>query len=314
MLLLHAHEHVAVDHSLGFWHTLPALLGDVIADTLYITFLVILLMTVIELINVSSSGKWMAKLKNYPTIQLLLACLLGAIPGCAGGFAVVSMFTHDIISFGALLGGMVTTFGDEAFFLFAKSPKWGLILTGILLSLGFVVGLLVNLLGKMKKVPIDPHVFPLHDMDSTEHHHHTGECHGFKSHFVHFFKDHFWDHIVKEHLLSIFLWTLGVLLVLKVSGYFFDVNDLLQDHSWAKFVLLLLAVLIGFIPESGPNLVFIIMFLDGSIPFAILLANSIAQNGHAGLPLIAQSRRSFFLMKGCTMLLGLLCGAVLLLL
>ena len=314
LVLLHAHELHEIDHSQGFWCALPELLKDVIGETLFITAMVIGLMAFIELINVSSSGKLMAKLKNYPIVQLLIACLLGAIPGCAGGFAVVSMFTHDIISFGALIGGMVSTFGDEAFFLFAKSPKWAAVLTAVLFALGFGSGLLVNLWGKIRKHPVCAHEFPLHDMDSLEHHHHTGECHGLISHIKHFFQDHLWNHVIKEHLFGIFLWTFGVLLFLKLTGYFFDINDLLHDHSWAMFVMLLLAVLIGFIPESGPNLIFIVMFMEGTVPFAILLANSIAQNGHAGLPLLAHSRKSFFAMKGYTLGLGLLCGAIMLLL
>jgi hypothetical protein len=51
------------------------------------------------------------------------------------------------------------------------------------------------------------------------------------------------------------------------------------------------------------------LFLQGNIPFAILLANSIAQNGHAGIPLMAQSKRNFLIMKGMSMALGLLVGA-----
>lgn len=284
---------------------------DVLKDTLEITGWVILMMSLIELINVSSSGKWLRKFQDKPILQVLITALLGAIPGCAGGFAVVSMFTHDVITFGAFISGMVATFGDEAFFLFAKSPKWGAILTATLFGIAVVVGILLNFISKKWKFTLEPHNFAIHEeIDVAEHPHHTPQASGFGQKVIHFFKEHVWEHVIKQHFLKVFLWSFCVLLVLMVIGLFVDVEQLLQAKAWAKYLMLLLAVLIGFIPESGPNLIFIIMFLNGSIPFGILLANSISQNGHAGLPLLAQSRKNFFIVKGITLVLGLIVGAM----
>jgi hypothetical protein len=285
---------------------------DVFKDSLEITGWVILMMTLIELINVSSSGKLLAKVRNKPVLQILLAALLGAIPGCAGGFAVVSMFTHDLISFGALISGMVATFGDEAFFLFVQNPRWGAILTAILFGIAILSGLLFMLISKRWKFTLEPHNFDIHEEDD-EHEHATPDAHqhGFKNRALHFLREHFWHHVVKHHLLKVFLWSFGVLLLLMIVGLYVDVEQLLQAKQWAKYAMLLLAVVVGFIPESGPNLIFIAMFLNGTIPFGILLANSISQNGHAGLPLMAQSRRNFFIVKSITLVLGLLVGVVL---
>ena len=285
---------------------------DVLKDTLEITGWVILMMSLIELINVSSSGKWLRKFQDKPILQVLITALLGAIPGCAGGFAVVSMFTHDVITFGAFISGMVATFGDEAFFLFAKSPKWGAILTATLFGIAVAVGTLLTLVSKKWKFTLETHNFDIHEeIDGAEHHHHNAHSSIFGQQVIHFFKEHVWEHVIKQHFLKIFLWSFCVLLVLMVIGLFIDVEQLLQAKAWAKYLMLLLAVLIGFIPESGPNLIFIIMFLNGSIPFGILLANSISQNGHAGLPLLAQSRKNFLIVKSITLALGLVVGAVL---
>ena len=290
---------------------------DVFKDTLEITFLVILMMSLIELVNVSSSGRLLQKVQGRPWLQVVIAALLGAIPGCAGGFAVVSMFTHDVISFGALLSGLVATFGDEAFFLFAKSPKHGFLLTAILLGIALCTGLFFNIIGKKWKLPIWAHKFDIHeeiDHHDHEHRHSDGRPAGAKGKAAHFFKEHIWEHVIKQHLPKVFFWSLGVLLFLMVVELFVDVEQLLQARAWTQYLMLLLAVLIGFIPQSGPNLIFIVLFLEGSIPFGILLANSISQNGHAGLPLLAQSRRNFFISKSITMVLGLTVGALFLLL
>ncbi|MBR4136287.1 MAG: arsenic efflux protein [Bacteroidales bacterium] len=282
---------------------------DVFKDSLEITGWVILMMTLIELVNVSSSGKLLAKVHHRPFLQILLAALLGAIPGCAGGFAVVSMFTHDLISFGALISGMVATFGDEAFFLFVQNPRWGAILTAILFGIAILAGLLFMLISKRWKFTLEPHNFDIHEEeDGHDHANHETPTTGFQNRVVHFLKEHFWHHVVKHHLLKVFLWSFGVLLLLMIVGLFVDVEQLLQAKQWAKYALLLAAVVVGFIPESGPNLIFMAMFLNGTIPFGILLANSISQNGHAGLPLLAQSRRNFFIVKSITLVLGLLVG------
>ncbi len=301
----------------GLW----AVVWHAFVDSLEITGWVILMMSLIELVNVSSSGRLLEKFQRRPVMQVFIAALLGAIPGCAGGFAVVSMFTHRMVTFGALITGMIATFGDEAFYLFATSPKWGLILTSILLVLAVVVGLVLTFLGKKWDFTLESHQFEIHqDVDEHAHaHEHTYEEEPHaqaeperKVKVLHFLKEHIWNHVIRQHLLKVFLWSFGVLLVLQGLEHWMDLNVLLLQNHWAQYVLLMVALLVGFIPQSGPNLVFIIMFLNGNIPFAILLANSIAQNGHAGLPLLAQSRKNFLIMKCITVGLGLLCGLLML--
>jgi hypothetical protein len=67
-------------------------------------------------------------------------------------------------------------------------------------------------------------------------------------------------------------------------------------------------VLVGIIPESGPHILFITLYATGNIPLSILLANSITQDGHGSLPLLAETRKDFLRMKGVNLLLGLLVG------
>jgi hypothetical protein len=71
-------------------------------------------------------------------------------------------------------------------------------------------------------------------------------------------------------------------------------------HAWLNehiVVILILAVLIGFIPESGPHLVFVTMFAENVLPFSVLLTSSISQDGHGMLPLLAESKRGFLMVK-----------------
>ncbi len=121
----------------------------------------------------------------------------------------------------------------------------------------------------------------------------------------HFLRKHLWDHVIKKHLLKIFLWTFGAFLIIHLGLELLNLDHWLQSNI---FTVLIIAILVGLIPESGPHMVFITLFANSSIPFSILLANSIVQDGHGALPLLAESRKSFLYMKGINALIGFLIG------
>ncbi|MCQ2306553.1 MAG: putative manganese transporter [Bacteroidales bacterium] len=121
----------------------------------------------------------------------------------------------------------------------------------------------------------------------------------------HFLEEHLWEHVIKVHLPKIVLWTLGVIVGLTLINHFVDIHGLVTKNP---YIVLAAALLIGIIPQSGPHLIFVLLFMQGSIPMSILIASSIVQDGHGALPLLAESRKAFFLSKGISVLLGLLVG------
>lgn len=124
----------------------------------------------------------------------------------------------------------------------------------------------------------------------------------------HFLKEHLWDHIVKVHLPKIFLWTFGTLFVIKILMQHVDISSWIEQNM---IFTLLIAVLVGIIPESGPHMMFVTLFYSGTIPFSVLLASSIVQDGHGMLPLLAESKRSFIIVKGINIVIGLFIGVLL---
>ncbi len=123
----------------------------------------------------------------------------------------------------------------------------------------------------------------------------------------HFLEEHLWKHVVKSHVPRIFLWTFGALLVMHLLVDQLDLGPWLQQN---QLLVLLVACLIGLIPESGPHLIFLTLYVEGSVPLSIFLASSIVQDGHGMLPLLAESRRDFFRVKGINLVVGLLVGAL----
>ncbi|MDR2010761.1 MAG: arsenic efflux protein [Bacteroidales bacterium] len=386
----------------------------VIQDTLMITSFVIIMMLLIEFINAATSGGLIKLLNKNSYIQIIAGTILGIIPGCVGTFAVVSLYSQRLLSFGALVATMIATSGDEAYFMLAVMPKEALILFVILAVLAILAGVLTDNIFKnkdfignntaivvhhhdhdcdtdnhrilsFKNISFDRYriymvsiifviilltftgwighshsdslIFNISSTESSETHdhhedcehthlHHEGECshehnsfenihdheNGAHSHhgegdiikiiiiscsvvllFIilfsdeHFVKEHLWEHIIKKHLPKIFLW---IIVTLIVIGFILNITDLESWISKNFYIALLIAVLIGFIPQSGPHLIFVVLFVQGTIPFSILLANSIVQDGHGALPLLAESRKSFFVMKGISAVLGLIVGLI----
>ena len=121
----------------------------------------------------------------------------------------------------------------------------------------------------------------------------------------HFLEEHLWNHVVKVHVPRVFLWTFGALLVMHLLLDQFQLGDWLREN---QLIVLLVACLVGIIPESGPHLVFLTLFVEGSIPFSIFLASSVVQDGHGMLPMLAESRKDFIKIKIINLAVGLLLG------
>ena len=322
------------------------ILTESLRTAVLVTGLVVIMMMLIEVFNVRSNGRMFSGLKNHRVGQVLLSAALGAVPGCMGGFASVSLYTHGLISFGALIAMMIASSGDEAFVMLAMFPGKSAWIFLVLFVIAVAVGLLVDLFHSKYE---GCHSMNVHDEDREPKHEHHHERHygwqriamflgvlvfigallggwlegadedagGFNllseewmywlfaalslavlgmllfagDHFV---EEHLWEHIVCHHLPSIFLWTFGTILIIGLLMSYFDITAWISDNT---ILMILLAAAIGIIPESGPHLVFVSLYAAGVVPLPVLLASCISQDGHASLPLLAQSRGAFLKAK-----------------
>jgi hypothetical protein len=121
----------------------------------------------------------------------------------------------------------------------------------------------------------------------------------------HFLNEHLWKHTIKRHIPRIFIWTLIAFLIIDVFLAYFDLDKWISSNT---LIMLVLALLIGIIPQSGPHIIFVTLFASGSIPFSVLMANSVVQDGHGAIPLLAESPRSFIMMKAIKLSIGILAG------
>ena len=74
---------------------------------------------------------------------------------------------------------------------------------------------------------------------------------------------------------------------------------------------LLLGALIEVVPESGPHLIFVMMYAQGLVPFSVLFTASFVQDGHGMLPLLSYSIKDSILIKAFNLVFGIAIGVTL---
>ncbi len=121
-----------------------ASLTDALTQAAMIAGFVAVMMITVEYVNVLTRGAFENALSGSPLTQYLAAALLGAVPGCLGAFTVVALYSHRVVTLGAVVASMIATSGDEAFVMLALFPRTALWLTLGLAVLGFLVAPLVD--------------------------------------------------------------------------------------------------------------------------------------------------------------------------
>jgi hypothetical protein len=269
---------------------------DPLLESLQITSFVFLMMVGIDFFNVKVKGRLQKITGNVGLKQYIITNFLGATPGCFGSFMNVSLYMHGTISFGAVAGSMIATSGDEAFVMIAQLGWTAFFVFLVLFFLGIIGSFLADFMVKKLKLEVCVNCKLQKFHEPLEHK--PG----------HYLKDHVWNHIFKNHIRSIFLWTLGALFVVHLLEHFLNLEQITQNYM---IYILLIAALIGLIPDSGPHLIFVSLFASGVIPFSVLITSSIVQDGHGLLPLVAFSFKDTSYIKIFNLFFGLIVGACL---
>jgi hypothetical protein len=332
------------------------LLQDSLTHAIMITGFVLVMMLVIEYLNVLTQGVWQHNLRGSRWQQYLLAAFLGATPGCMGAFAVVALYSHRVVSLGAVVAAMIATSGEEAFVMLTMIPGTAGFIFLILILVGVAAGFLTDILLRKKAVDQQGEQCELdfHEEEACECFprgkivKQWKECSfsrgvltlvlilfvvGLLAGYIgppvwtwvrvtllltsgvalfivttvpdHFLETHLWEHVAKTHMPRVFLWTFGALFLMHLLVDHLLLMGWMQDN---QLIMLLAACLVGLVPESGPHLVFLTLYTQSAVPFSVLLASSVVQDGHGMLPMLADSRMDFFRVKAINFAVGLTLG------
>lgn len=266
-----------------------------LSETIKIILMVALLMIVIEFLELKFKDKIREKITRRPINQYVTASLLGAIPGCIDAFFVVSLYTHGLVGFGALTAVMLSTAGDEAFIMLTMIPETALLIFAICAILGILGGFFADKIAKLVGLKTcQPCEIEIHEEER---------------YFKHFLKEHVYTHILKKHILKLFLWIFFTMLAINFLMTNFELELIIS--SLPALSLIVFAALIGIIPESGPHLLFLVLFSKGLIPLSVLLVNTISQDGHGLLPLLSHSIKDTIYVQIFTTSFALAVGIVL---
>ena len=332
-----------------------------------ITFFVFVMMVLVDFINTASNKRMGDLLQGGQWRQYMLTSILGSTPGCLGAFMIVSLYVHGMISFGAIVGGMIATSGDEAFVMLVQFPGTALFLFALLFLLGIVFAWISDRLIKILGIaPCESCLSSqceqcesqMSDQEAIGNYFQAANITGnlkslsftrflfivlitsffalvvtgilgpaiwnwkritfaalsFTVFYIalvvpeHYLHDHIWEHIIKKHIFRVFLWTLGALLFVDLGLQAWHLEPFVhQNMIW----ILVVAALVGMIPESGPHLVFVMMYAKGMIPFSVLLTTSFIQDGHGMLPMLSYSLKDSVLIKIFNLVFGLGIGSIL---
>lgn len=274
-----------------------------------------------------------AVFKGAKLAQVPLASVLGAMPGCGGAVVVVAAYSSGNVSMGAVVAALTATMGDAAFLLIAKRPDVALVLLPIAFSTGIITGYIVDLFDK-RNYGTENRSIAIQRIGRTRVRDYLyaalalpGLVFGVLALAQLEFEGLVATFVTAISLIGIALgmliWaasplkamtnsedspltrmteetsfiTAWVILAFLLFEYAYNFTglDLEAMFSTVGVLLPLIAILIGFIPGCGPQILVTTFYINGLVPFAALLGNSIANDGDALFPAIALNPRAALL-------------------
>ena len=271
-------------------------------------------------------------LKESSKIQIPISAMLGATPGCGGAVVVVAAYTSGNVSFGAVIATLTATMGDAAFLLIAVRPDIAILVLPLTLIAGIITGYVADnfytlshqervvnlkkeipLIGKNRKrdilfaILIIPG-FGLGVLQILQY-----DLEGLFGFFPQLIAITgmvtsilIWSNSkiktmtnpkdkplvrVAEETSFIAIWVLSAYLAYDYLVFLtpLDFNVMFKTIG---VLIPFLAIIIGFIPGCGPQILVTTLFVNGMIPFSALLGNAISNDGDALFPAIAIAPRA----------------------
>lgn len=263
--------------------------------------------------------------KNARYAQVPLASILGALPGCGGAVVIIAAFSTGNVSMGAVVAALTATMGDAAFLLIAKRPDVALVVLPLSLVAGIVSGYIVDLfdkrsfessaangalapfIGQTRKrdliygLLVIPGLFfgvlGLAQVELSTFTSQMVQAIGLTgitlsmlvwiSSPLKAMSNHQDTALTRMTEETSFITAWVVLAFLLFEYLLLAGMDLAAIFSTFGIALPLIAILVGFLPGCGPQILVTTFYINGLVPFAALIGNAIANDGDALFPAIA---------------------------
>lgn len=266
-------------------------------------------------------------LHNAKGLQVPLAAVLGATPGCGGAVVVVAAYSSGNVRFGAVVAALTATMGDAAFLLIATRPDAAAVVLPVSLAAGILTGWLCDRfnagdisaqthqntqlaprIGKLRLrdiaylIPAAPGlVVGAAQLAQVE----IGAIFGIPVLWIAMVGTalglfiwatsplHAMTHTkdapltrMAEETSFISIWVIAAYLAYDYAAVYAGL-DIETWFSTIAPLLPLIAIVMGFVPGCGPQVLVTTLYINGALPFAALMGNAISNDGDALFPAIA---------------------------
>lgn len=143
----HEHIHEICEHE--HCHCEEGILRSAVSHTLQITFFIILITFVLNLVLHFVGEEVLAQvILNRPILGPMLAGMVGLIPNCAASVVITQLYLGGALSLGAMMAGLLTGSGVGLLVLFRVNPdkRENLSILGMLYLIGVIAGVVIELL------------------------------------------------------------------------------------------------------------------------------------------------------------------------
>ncbi|MBV1903477.1 MAG: putative manganese transporter [Marinosulfonomonas sp.] len=287
-------------------------------------------------------------LRNSKGFQVPLAALLGSTPGCGGAVVVVAAYSSGNVGFGAVVATLTATMGDAAFLLIATRPDAALVVLPLSFVVGILSGWIVDRFNRIDLTPDTSkqcEIAPLIGKSRARDYGYLllgapglivggaqlGQVNitsllGFPVQWLALIGTalglFIWSTSklkamtnskdspvtrMAEETSFISVWVIGAYLLYDYAAAFAGVDIAAAFQSVAP-LLPLIAVLVGFIPGCGPQVLVATLYVNGVIPFAALVGNAISNDGDALFPAIALNPKAAFVATAYSAVPALIVG------
>lgn len=216
--------------------------------------------------------------------------VLGCIPQCGFSSVMSDLYSRRMITLGTLMAVFLAT-SDEAIPIMISEPAFivdMLILIGLkivfALVFGYAIDLVISLFSKRKAAKSEPIL-----AEELEHQHDHCTCHGHSDTKEHCHKENiFLDALY--HTLNIMIYIFVATLIINIIIESVGMEALTSWFGGNVYIQILLAGVIGLIPNCAASVFLVELYINGGIAFSALFAGLSVGAGVGLIVLFAKNR------------------------
>lgn len=287
-----------------FWDALK----DALIDTIMVLPVLYLAYLLVSYFSHNDNEKYSKILHKTNKAGPVIGAFLGSIPQCGFSSVMSSLYSKKIVTAGTLLAVFVAT-SDEALPLMISKPEFIpqlLLLMAIkivyAIFVGYIVDWTMRLITKKKpkleeyhdanenKCACDGKQEDEHEHGNECHHAHEDKCGHTHSHSHCCATNIFLDAL--KHTLIIIAYVFTATLIINIIEGYVGLDGIAQFFAKNKYLQVLLASLIGLIPNCVSSVFLTEMFMSGILMFPALVAGLSASAGVGFIVLWSANRKN----------------------